>query len=116
VKPEKWIRVTPAENIPVRQGRAVSVEGTEIAIFNLGDRFVAIGNECPHQGGPLCDGIVAGTSVVCPLHGWKIDLDGGGVLSPSVPACVPTFQTRVENGIVLLDLIANATGAAQVAA
>ena len=39
----------------------------EIAIFNLGDRLLATDNSCPHQGGPLCDGIVTGSrsSVRC---------------------------------------------------
>ena len=32
----KWIRVTACGNIPPREGRAVSVAGREIAIFNLG--------------------------------------------------------------------------------
>ena len=48
-----WIRVTPCENIPPREGRAAMVGGREIAIFNLGDRFLAVDNRCPHQGGPL---------------------------------------------------------------
>src|SRR5882724_6085384 len=52
----KWIRVTTTENIPLREGRCVQIGDEEIAIFNLGDRFVAVDNACPHRGGPLCDG------------------------------------------------------------
>ena len=66
-----WVRVTTVENIPLREGRAVRVGDDEIAIFNLGDRFVACENSCPHRGGPLADGIVSGSSVVCPLHAYK---------------------------------------------
>ena len=66
------MRVTPCDNIPLREGRAVTLGDREIAIFNLGDRFLATDNRCPHRGGPLCDGIVAGGSVVCPLHAWKV--------------------------------------------
>ncbi|HZT38653.1 MAG TPA: nitrite reductase small subunit NirD [Bryobacteraceae bacterium] len=99
-----WIAIGPTTHIPVREGRAVRVGTREIAIFNLGGRFVAIDNQCPHKGGPLCDGIVAGTAVVCPLHGWKIDLAAGNVVKPEVPVCVETFRTRVdENGIVFVE-------------
>jgi nitrite reductase (NADH) small subunit len=99
-----WIAIGPTTHIPVREGRAVRVGARDIAIFNLGGRFVAIDNQCPHKGGPLCDGIVAGTAVVCPLHGWKIDLTSGGVSKPEVPVCVETFGTRVdENGIVYVE-------------
>lgn len=98
-----WVRITGCANIPLREGRAVRLGEREIAIFNLGDRFLAIENRCPHQGGPLADGIVCGTSVVCPLHAWKIDLEDGTVQRPvDNRACVETFPTKLENGTILL--------------
>ena len=101
----RWVRVTRCENVPLREGRAVRLAGREIAIFNLGDRFLATDNQCPHQGGPLCDGIVAGDSVVCPLHAWKVRLDSGTVERPaSNAACIATYPTRVDDGIVWLGL------------
>lgn len=98
-----WIKITEVKNVPLREGRLVKIGQEEIALFNLGDRFAAIDNSCPHQGGPLCDGIVAGHAVVCPLHGWKISLDDGSILKPNVPVCVEVYPTKVENGIVLID-------------
>ncbi len=97
-------RVTAVENIPPLEGRSVVVGGVEVAIFNLRDRFVTIENRCPHKGGPLCDGIVSGTTVVCPLHGWRFDLETGLAVRASLPSCVTTFPTRVEDGIVLVDI------------
>lgn len=99
-----WIKITEAENIPVREGRSVQIGNEDIAIFNLGDRFAAIDNRCPHNGGPLCDGIVAGAAVVCPLHGWKVCLDTGAILKPQVPVCVEIYPTRVEHGVILVDV------------
>jgi nitrite reductase (NADH) small subunit len=101
-----WVRITRCENIPPREGRAVSIGGREIAVFNLGDRFLATDNRCPHQGGPLCDGIVTGTSVVCPLHAWKVSLASGIVERPALAKdhCVATYPARVEDGIVVVGL------------
>ena len=102
---DAWVRIARCSDIPLREGRAVKVGNREIAIFNLGDRFLAIENRCPHKGGPLADGIVSGTTVVCPLHAWKLSLEtGNGVNAPSASSCVETFRTRVEDGTVLLDL------------
>lgn len=81
-----WTRITETANIPLHEGRSIQAGSREIAVFNLGDRFATIDNECPHQGGPLCDGIVAGTTVVCPLHGWRFDLDSGLATRASLPA------------------------------
>jgi nitrite reductase (NADH) small subunit len=100
-----WTRIAYCDDIPLREGRAVRVGNREIAIFNLGDRFLAIANRCPHKGGPLADGIVSGSTVVCPLHAWKMSLETGkGVHGPSASSCVETFPTRVESGIILLEL------------
>ena len=101
----RWIRVTTTDSIPPREGRPIRLAGRELAIFNLGDRFVAIDDRCPHQGGPLSDGIVSGCAVVCPLHAWKVRLDTGAVDRPgSTDACVTAYETRVEDGIVLVQL------------
>jgi nitrite reductase (NADH) small subunit len=107
---KKWVRIAYCRDIPLREGRAVKVGSREIAIFNLGDRFLAVANRCPHKGGPLADGIVSGAAVVCPLHAWKMSLETGkGVSGPSASSCVETFGTRVEAGIVLLEFTDNTT-------
>jgi NAD(P)H-dependent nitrite reductase small subunit len=99
-----WTRVTSTTNVPPREGRAVRIGGREIAIFNLNGRFLTIENACPHRGGPLCDGIVSGTTVVCPLHGQRFDLETGMPVLASQDACLATFPTRVEDGVILVDL------------
>jgi nitrite reductase (NADH) small subunit len=99
-----WTRITNVENVPPREGRAVKIGSTEIAIFNLEGRFLTIENACPHKGGPLCDGIVSGTTIVCPLHGRRFDLESGLAVRASEPSCVATFPTRVEDGVILVAL------------
>jgi nitrite reductase (NADH) small subunit len=101
----RWFQLTAPENIPPREGRAAMVAGRELAIFNLGDRFLAVDGRCPHKSGPLCDGIVAGGSVVCPLHAWKVNLTSGVVERPTGSTdCIKTYPTRVEDGIVLVEI------------
>lgn len=103
-----WIRIAYCRDIPLREGRAVKIGSREIAVFNLGNRFLAVENRCPHKGGPLADGIVSGTTVVCPLHAWKMNLETGkGANGPSASSCIETFPTRVEGGVVLIEVIDN---------
>ena len=109
-----WYRITATENIPVREGRSVQLGGTEIAIVNLGDRFAAIENRCPHKGGPLADGIVGGNRITCPLHNWRVCVDTGKVVKPAdqVAQCVRTYPVKVENGILMIQLAAGEEKAA----
>jgi len=111
-----WIWITAVENVPPREGRAVRVAGRDLAIFNLGNRYVAIDNRCPHKGGPLADGIVSGDSVVCPLHGWRINLLAGAVERPAeTTACLEKYPTLVDNGIIVVGLPASSKEAGEAA-
>lgn len=102
----KWIRITDVAQVPLREGRTVDMPGLPLAVFNLGDRFVAVENRCPHSGGPLADGIVGGTTVTCPLHGWRVCLDSGETTKPCDAGVAPvkTFPVRIDEGILLVGL------------
>lgn len=108
-----WIRITPADSIPPREGRTLNLGSLPLAIFNTGEKFLAVENRCPHGGGPLADGIVGGTTVTCPMHNWRICLESGAVTKPceSGTPSVRTYPVKVENGIIMLALEAAAVAA-----
>jgi nitrite reductase (NADH) small subunit len=68
--------------IPIGEGRVFSVAGRRVAVFHThaGGVF-ATQADCPHQRGPLADGLIGGTTVVCPLHDRAFDLRTGVGLS-----------------------------------
>ncbi len=107
----RWVRTARCEDIPLREARSVKFGDRAIAIFNLGDRFLAVDDRCPHKGGPLSDGIVSGATVACPLHTRKVDLETGRVLNPpDSPQCVATFRIRVEDDVIFLELPVKTVG------
>lgn len=92
----KWFKVAKVDTIPTQEGRRVHFKGQEFALFNLGGgEFKALDGHCPHKQGPLADGIIAGDSVFCPLHNWKISLETGCALTNG-PGSVRTYPTKVE--------------------
>lgn len=99
-----WTDIAALEDIPRLGSRVIRTDTTDIAVFRTRDDAVfALRDVCPHRGGPLSQGIVHGTSVTCPLHGWKINLTSGEALGPD-SGCTRAFAVRVENGRVLLAL------------
>jgi nitrite reductase/ring-hydroxylating ferredoxin subunit len=49
-----------------------------VAIARLGSgRLVVVEDVCPHDGGRISDGFVAGEHLVCARHGWELEAQGG---------------------------------------
>ena len=72
------IDISALDDIPRQGARVVKTHAGCVAIFRTADDQVfAMDDRCPHNGGPLSEGIVHGTSVTCPLHAWVFDLATG---------------------------------------
>jgi len=60
--------------------KEVIIEGREILLARVGDRYYAADNRCPHMGARLSEGSLEGTVVTCPRHGSQFDLSDGRVV------------------------------------
>lgn len=92
------ITLGPLSSIPVGEGRNFEVAGERIAVFNTrtGQVFAVQAN-CPHKGGPLADGLVGETTVICPLHASKFDLATGSALGGPTGNCgIKTYRVRLD--------------------
>lgn len=100
-----WKKVCAVEEIPLLGSRVVRTgEGPDIAVFRDAEGNVfALRDKCPHKGGPLSQGMVAGRHVTCPLHSWKIGLEDGQAQAPDV-GCARAYSVKVTDGEVYLDL------------
>ena len=81
-KPEKFEKTERSlgsiHAIPFGEGREFQIEEETIAIFRTRTGAVyATQAYCPHREGPLADGLIGGTTIVCPFHGWKFNLSTG---------------------------------------
>jgi nitrite reductase (NADH) small subunit len=98
------VKLGPLGSIPPGEGRNFVAHGEKIAVFRprTGGIF-AIQAECPHRRGPLADGLVGGTTLICPLHSWKFDLATGNALFGECG--LKTYPVRVdENDEIVLTI------------
>ena len=94
--------VGPLDRIPLRGGRRVETDRGPVAIFRTSDgRLFAVDDRCPHQGGPLSDGLVHGTTVTCPLHDTEVCLISGRACGPG-EGMVVRHAVTVRDGLVYL--------------
>jgi nitrite reductase (NADH) small subunit len=95
------IALGSADQVPPGEGRCFKVGDQQIAVFKQRDGAVfALQARCPHQGGPLADGLIGAGAVVCPLHGWRFRLgDGAGIENGMA---VKTYAVEVSAGCLWL--------------
>jgi nitrite reductase (NADH) small subunit len=96
-------KLGPPERIPLGEGKAFEVDGQRVAVFRArSGELYATQAECPHRGGPLADGVVGGSIVVCPLHAAKFDLKTGQPIGGSC-AALKIFPVELdEDGQMVL--------------
>jgi nitrite reductase/ring-hydroxylating ferredoxin subunit len=84
----------------------VQLGDVDVLVVRTGDDLIAVANRCTHQGAPLSQGRVdlegSLKSVTCPAHGSRFELPSGKVLRPPAASPLPTFEARVEGGMVQL--------------
>lgn len=93
-----WTVVGRAGDVPELEGRSVLVGDTRVAVFRLQDGWAAVAHACPHEDGPLADGIVAQRCVTCPLHGWRFDLRTGRRIGGDESVAV--YDVRERDGLL----------------
>jgi nitrite reductase (NADH) small subunit len=118
-KPPRRHVVCRASELAPGERLIVEVEGRSVGVFNVGGRFYALHNGCPHKGGPLCAGRVTGTALPttdraftygregeilrCAFHGWEFEIATGRALAdPRVRA--RTYDAEVVDGDVTVSL------------
>ena len=88
--------------LPAGAIREVQVGGKPVALANVGGTIYAINGTCLHRGGPLGQGVLEGTVVTCPWHGWQFDvITGKAVMNPN--AGVGCLRTEVRGNEVFVD-------------
>jgi nitrite reductase/ring-hydroxylating ferredoxin subunit len=95
------VKVARIGELAEGRGKTVTAFGRAVALFKHAGCVYAIDDVCPHRGGPLGQGDVAGGAVECPLHGWSFELATGRMIGqPNVQ--IPTYPVQLDGEDVLL--------------
>lgn len=95
------VRLKLAE-IPEGGARVIEIDGVEVAVFRRGNAVHALGNRCPHTGGPLALGKGDADEAVCPWHGARFDLTTGAVTRGPAQRGLPCFGVEREGDVVVI--------------
>ena len=105
--PADTITVCRLSDLPVGAMKIIEAEGRKIGVFHCADgALYAIEDRCSHDDGPLAEGEfdAASCTVECPRHGSLFDLTTGRPRTLPAYRPVGTFEVRVDNDEVKLEL------------
>jgi 3-phenylpropionate/trans-cinnamate dioxygenase ferredoxin subunit len=104
--------VARLRDFPPGSRRIVDAGGRSIGVFNLRGELLALRSSCPHQGAPLCLGIILGRAdatrpfevtyledqdvIKCPWHGWEFDIRTGRSVFNPHRVRVRSYEVTVE--------------------
>jgi apoptosis-inducing factor 3 len=93
------------------QMQRFDIDGKAILLTRIDGQYHAVRATCSHYGGPLDEGALSGTTVICPWHHACFDVRTGVRLEPPALNDIPRFAVKVENGAVMVDTEPLATAA-----
>lgn len=98
-----FLRAARVSEVPPGSIKDINLDGVEIALANVEGKFYAISNACLHRGGPLGQGVMEGSVVTCPWHGWQFDVATGKV-AQNASVGVPCYATEIRADEVHVDI------------
>ena len=98
-----FVKVGSLSKLPPGSVVQVDAGDNTIALCNAGGELHALDGICPHAGGPLGQGALHGTTLVCPWHAWEFDCRTGS-LDVDPDFTIPKFAVKVEGDDILIDV------------
>jgi 3-phenylpropionate/trans-cinnamate dioxygenase ferredoxin subunit len=99
-----FIDVGGLEEVPPGKGTTFTVEGKEIAVFNVDGELYAVDDACLHQGMSLGWSSLQGKIVTCRAHGMRYDVTNGQVVGTQRMG-LKTYPVKVESRRILLSVV-----------
>ncbi len=96
--PHEFVPVMKEADLPDYKMVKAKADDIPILVVRRGGQILVMAEKCSHLGGPLSEGEFDGTSVVCPWHYSKFDIEDGHVIVGPATYAQPCFQVRVRNG------------------
>jgi len=96
-----YVKVAETKDFPVGKMMHVEVDGNEILIANVGEKFYALGDRCPHLHAKVSEGTLNDSIVTCPRHLSTFDVRTGKALS-GTRSNLLTYDVKVKGNDLLI--------------
>lgn len=100
--PDQWINAASQDDVPKGDVIGITVQGREIALYEVEGKLFATDNICTHGHARMSDGFLEGNEIECPLHQGKFDVCTGKALCAPLTEDIRTYPVSIKDGRVFL--------------
>lgn len=100
----EFVKVADVGEISDPGKQLIEIGDRLVVLFLVEGQYSCIDDVCTHDGGPLGDGCLEGTSIACPRHGAKFDIRSGRALTMPATEDTVAHEVKVEDGAVYVRL------------
>ncbi|MCB0258061.1 MAG: non-heme iron oxygenase ferredoxin subunit, partial [Anaerolineae bacterium] len=86
------------------QAMALTVDNATVAVYNVDGTFYATQDECTHVDGPLSEGDMEGSTIICPWHASCFDVTTGAVLKGPAREPLKTYKVVVDGDVASVEM------------
>lgn len=96
----KFYQIVSVNDMPEGERLIFEIKGQAIVLFYVNGEFLATGDLCSHDGGPIGDGELDGDVIICPRHGARFDVRTGKALSLPAVTGIPVYPVKVIDNYI----------------
>ncbi|HKA36235.1 MAG TPA: Rieske (2Fe-2S) protein [Thermoanaerobaculia bacterium] len=96
--PETFAPVLADSDLREGEPRRAMYKETPLLLVREGSRVYCLAETCAHLGGPLSEGKLEGSTIVCPWHASRFDLATGEAIDGPTAFPQPCLETRLRKG------------------
>lgn len=100
----EWLTLCGLSDLQDDTVTPFEIDDNRVAVYLIGNKVYATDNVCSHAFALLSDGWLEGTLIECPLHGAQFEITTGEVVLGPADCPITVFETKVEDGQVLVRL------------
>lgn len=97
----EFVEAFRLDQLPVGRGTTVTLNGNDIALYNVGGTIYAMDDGCLYQGLSLGTSRLEGKIVTCRGHGWRYDVTTGNTVHV-LDYGLKSYPVKVVDGDILV--------------
>jgi 3-phenylpropionate/trans-cinnamate dioxygenase ferredoxin subunit len=100
--PEKWIKVTTIDELPLGKMKRFEFEQHRYLIVNAEGNIYAVDDQCSHEDVSLYLGCIQGENIKCSLHGSRFCVKTGKPLEEPATDPIATYPVKIKHNQILI--------------